>query len=151
MPLEDVKITISKETILKALIAGNVILLLILSYIMFSPPACGDLPTRGCVVNSGDGRCQVVVGSSMDGAGVWVRKPGAKQYAYMYAGSHVSPYIALGDGSGVDPLVFYLHEGKPAVQLKRGNTFESFDFEDLLKTASPKPIGKSITGALPPE
>lgn len=154
MPLEDLKITISKETILKILIAGNMVLLGILAYFVFGSPATGDTPAKHSVL-CGTAH-QVVIAQNAGGAGVWVRKPGMKQYAYMFSGPGHSPYIALGDGSGVDPLAFYLDDaGKPCVQLKRGATFESFAFEDLLKGGNPKPIGKDVgavsRGALPPE
>lgn len=154
MPLEDLKITISKETILKILIAGNMLLIGLLSYFLFANPTVADAPQKYSVL-CGNSH-QVVIAQNGQGAGIWVRKPGMKQYAYMYSGPGHSPYIALGDGSGVDPLAFYLgDDGKPYVQLKKGATFESFAFEDLLKGGNPKPIGKNVgevsRGALPPE
>lgn len=154
MPLEDLKITISKETILKILIAGNMVLIGLLSYFLFANPATGDAPQKYSVL-CGNAN-QVVIAQNGQGAGVWVRKPGMKQYAYIYSGPNHSPYIALGDSSGIDPLAFYLgDDGKPYVQLKKGTSYEVFAFEDLLKGSSPKPIGKDVgavsRGALPPD
>jgi hypothetical protein len=157
MELKD--ITIKKETIVKVSLFFNALLALILAYVIFGGYATGrpDVTSnsrRFCIA-SDDGKCTLTIAAHENGVGLWVRKAGVKQYAYLYAGPNVSPYVALGDSSGIDPLALYLHDGKPSVQLKRDNGWESFNFEDLLKAPNVKPIGKSVgdvsRGALPPK
>lgn len=153
-------IVIKKETIIKISLILNVVLLSALLYALLSGPALGvvdvvgNRAVRELVIQSDDGSCSLTIAAQRNSVGMWLNKKGDKNYVYMFAGPGPSPYVALGDGTGSDPLAFYLNGGKPTVQLKQGNVWDAFDFADLLKSTNPKPIGKVADekprGALPP-